>query len=242
MLANPTLRVIGAALAGAAIAFVGMSLWRVLLPREEADTSRAATPQSLAPAQREPNARFPDDTSETEVRQELTRLRADIAALRKEVEYKLDASRSKSANEAEHASAEVDFVPDAEADLETELAEEERQIQERAKAIEAKLEAEALDGAWSGSASDLLRGAFADEQLAEASPQDIECRTTLCRVEVRHRDEAKLGQFQRVFPSKVASMFPRLAMHRIKNPDGSLTTYVYLARQGHRLPTVEHND
>lgn len=233
MLANPTLRVLGAALAGAAIAFVAMSLWHIMLPSEEADTLRAAIPRSLAPAEREPKARIPDDTSATEVRQELARLGAEIEALRKELEYKLNASRSEPVTEAEHAGTE--------ADLEIELAEEERQVQERAEAIEAKLEAESRDDAWSGGASDRLREAFADERLAEASPQDIECRTTLCRVEVRHPDEAKLGEFQRVFAFKVASMFPRLAMHRIKNPDGSLTTYVYLARQGHRLPTVEHD-
>ncbi|MGH9891510.1 MAG: hypothetical protein ACREA0_05905 [bacterium] len=131
-------------------------------------------------------------------------------------------------------------VADPEAQVAAEIAEEQQQIQAYAQTIEASLEAETVDSAWSGSTADLIREVFAADELAGASLQDIDCRATLCRVEVQHRDEAKLRKFQHLFPFRVSQVLPRLMMHRIENADGSITTYLYLARQGHRLPTAEN--
>jgi len=119
------------------------------------------------------------------------------------------------------------------------IALEQQQIQTYAQAIEASLEAETVDSAWSGSTSQIIGEAFTGEELAGASLQDIDCRSTLCRVEVQHRDEAKLQEFQRLFPLKVSQALPRMMMHRIDNADGSITTYLYLARQGYRLPAAD---
>ena len=81
--------------------------------------------------------------------------------------------------------------------------------------------------------------AFTGDELAGAALQDIDCRSTLCRVEVQHRDEAKLQEFQRLFSLKVSQALPRLMMHRIDNADGSITSYLCLARQGYRLPAAD---
>lgn len=178
----------------------------------------------------------PNDSLDA-LRRELAALRADLARVKNALEAR---GNSPASGAAAPAPEDDQDVADPEAQVAAEIAEEQQQIQAYAQTIEASLEAETVDSAWSGSTADLIREVFAADELAGASLQDIDCRATLCRVEVQHRDEAKLRKFQHLFPFRVSQVLPRLMMHRIENADGSITTYLYLARQGHRLPTAEN--
>ncbi|MGQ0443644.1 MAG: hypothetical protein ACT4O2_00590 [Beijerinckiaceae bacterium] len=163
-------------------------------------------------------------------------MRADLALVKNALATRSNAPASRAAAPAPE---DDEDLADPEAQFTAEIAEEQQQIQAYAQTIEASLEAEPVDSAWSGSTADRIREIFTGDELAGASLQDIDCRATLCRIEVQHRDEAKLREFQRLFPLRVSQVLPRLMMHRIENADGSVTTYLYLARQGHRLPTAE---
>lgn len=170
------------------------------------------------------------------LRRELAAVRADLEMVKNALEARGNAPASETAAPAPE---EDEDLANPEAQLAAEIAEEQQQIQAYAQMIEASLEAETVDSAWSVSTADRIRDVFTGDALAGASLQDIDCRATLCRVEVQHRDEAKLREFQRLFPFKVSQVLPNLMMHRIENADGSITTYLYLARQGYRLPPAE---
>ncbi len=154
------------------------------------------------------------------LRQELAALRADLALLKNTLEAQRNASGATAL-----APQDDEDPADPEAQLAAEIANE-QQMEAYAQTIEASLHGETVDSAWSGSTADRILEVFTGDELAGASLQDIDCRTTLCRVEVQHRDEAKLRQFQLLFPSKVSQVLPRLMMYRIENADGSVTTYL----------------
>jgi hypothetical protein len=116
--------------------------------------------------------------------------------------------------------------------------EERRRVEERMQALETSLQSEPLNRSWSIQVSEQITQAFASEELAGISLDHVECRSTLCRVEVTHDDPMRRGEFEIWFPFKVAQFLPRLVMRRVDNDDGSSSTVVYTARQGYRLPDV----
>lgn len=233
MLTAPKLRLVLGALGGALAVALLLNPWTA--PPQSAIRPGVTTGGPASHAVPEPGI-GPSDSLDA-LRRELAALRADLARVKNAFETRGNAPAS---GAAVPAPEDDEHLADPEAQLAAEVAEEQQQIQAYAQTIEANLEAETMDSAWSGSTADRIRDAFTGDELAGASLQDIDCRATLCRVEVQHRDEAKLRKFQHLFPFKVSQVLPRLMMHRIENADGSITTYLYLARQGHHLPTAQN--
>lgn len=227
----PKVALVLAALGGALAVAV------VLDPRTAAPPQSGTRPE-FTPAE-PPSHAVPDpgigpSKSLEDLRREVAELRADLRRVQQALEARGDAPAS-----AAPAPEEDEEPADPELHSAAEIAEEQQQLETHAQTIESSLAAETVDSAWSGRTADRILEIFTGDELGGAALQDIDCRATLCRVEVRHRDEAKLREFQRLFPFKVAEVLPRLMMHRVDNADGSITTYLYLARQGHRLPTAE---
>jgi hypothetical protein len=180
------------------------------------------------------------------LRQEVVRLRTDLAAL--QAQMRVTQSTRGVAGAAPASVAEGTAFGG-------ELSEEELKAQEveaaardhqrslaRMQAYEASLRAESIDAAWSNEAVDALKEAFTSQELSATGLQDIECRATLCRIEVVHADEEKRREFERTFVEKVAPVLPSAVMHTEEHEDGSSATTVYLARQGHQLPRVQTSD
>lgn len=234
MLNSPKLRLLLGALGGALVSAMALHPWTVA-PTQSAIRPGVATGDPAAHAVPEPRIGPSNDDSFDVLRRELAALRADLAL----VKNALEARGNAPASGAGPAPEDDEDVADPEAQLAAELALEQQQIQAYAQTIEASLEAETVDSNWSGGTSQIIGEVFTGEELAGAALQDIDCRSTLYRVEVQHRDEARLREFQRLLPLKVSQALPRMMMHRIDNADGSITTYLYLARQGYRLPAAE---
>jgi len=234
MLNSPKLRLVLGALGGALVSALALHPWTAPPPQNTIRPG-VTTVDPAVHAVPEPEVGPSNEDSLDALRREVAALRADVAG----VKNALEARGNAPASGAGPAPEDDEDLADPEAQLAAEVVLEQQQIQTYAQTIEASLEAETVDSAWSGSTSQIIGEAFTGEELAGASLQDIDCRSTLCRVEVQHRDEAKLQEFQRLFPLKVSQALPRMMMHRIDNADGSITTYLYLARQGYRLPAAE---
>ena len=224
---------LGTAALGGAVA-VAMVLNLPTAPLPQSATRPGVTPAE-PPSHAVPQPGIGPSESLEDLRREVAQLRADLRRVQQDLEARGHAPAS-----AAPAPEEDEELADPEPHSADEIALlEQQQIETHALAIEARLEAETADSAWSGRTAGRILEIFTGEKLGGAALQDIDCRATLCRVEVQHRDEAKLREFQHLFPFKVAQVLPRLMMHRMDNADGSITTYLYLAREGHRLPTAE---
>jgi Glu-tRNA(Gln) amidotransferase subunit E-like FAD-binding protein len=135
---------------------------------------------------------------------------------------------------------------DAAAEVETEPASETDWQQARVVHLEAALTAQALADKGSDEAVEQITAAV--EQLLEGvRPEaeglttlwDAECRTTLCRIEFIHDTRQAMENFLHEFPQRLGW---QASAHYdvVSNADGSLTTVMYLSRNGHALPNLSN--
>jgi len=113
-----------------------------------------------------------------------------------------------------------------------------RMQQANFEAIEAGFGAEPTDAAWANKVTDLVKGAVADKGAEGNDIQMLECRSTLCRVEVFHSTPAAKAGFLHNFAFKVGSELPELTIQPIDGADGTSISRIYLARNGHALPPL----
>ena len=98
---------------------------------------------------------------------------------------------------------------------------------------------EEVDYKWSNTAISSIDNAFQKPEIADSTVQTMECRSTMCMVQVTHNSEQDMDEFQLWFPSYVNQELPRVAMQHQKDSNGHITTTVYLARKGHVFPNAE---
>lgn len=178
---------------------------------------------------------------------ELALLRADFAGLAgdlNEMRARLDILSASTTMAEQEDNEQIAFgeMPTEEELGARQEAETERNYSQslaRMQTYEANLQAEPVGTAWSTQATDNLNEALATEELSATMVENIECRDTLCRVQVAHANEEQRRQFEGTFPLSVGEVLPRAVMHTEKHEDGSSTSTVYLARDGYRFPEVE---
>jgi hypothetical protein len=209
----------GRVLLGFAVVVVG-----ALLAALAIGTNRSAPGQNrVAPAPlgaSTPAARQQDDQSGA--------LRREVAILRREV----SAARIRDAEETPVS----DVDPGDEAERERLIAQDEARFRAQGEATEAALRAEPADPAWSSKARDLIASAVSNETLKTTKLVDIDCRSTLCRVRVTNPDARTRMAFEHHFGVAVGQLLPQLQVQTIEHDDGSATSIVYLAREGHDFP------
>lgn len=157
-------------------------------------------------------------------------LRREVALLRREV----SAARISA---AENTPPEPKVIVGDEAERERLVAQDEARFRAQAEASEAALRAEPADPAWSSRARDLIAGAMAADFLKATKVMDIDCRSTLCRVRVTNPDVRARMAFEHHFGLAVGQLLPQLQVQTTQHDDGSATSIVFLAREGHDLPT-----
>lgn len=119
---------------------------------------------------------------------------------------------------------------------------DEERAQARVAQLEAELATQNTDPHWSqeavaritGAVDRVLKNAGA-EQDPGAALVDAACRASICRIELAYRGEVTMEGFANdvVLGLGWQSNFQ---FDTVQNPDGSMTTVVYLAKDGHRLP------
>jgi hypothetical protein len=158
-------------------------------------------------------------------------LRREVALLRREV----SAVRLRGAEEPPPKREEV--APADEVERERLVAESDERVRAQAEASEAALRAEPADPAWSSKARDLIASTVSNEALKATKVMDIDCRATLCRVRVTNPDPRARMVFEHHFVLAVGQLLPQALAQTIQHDDGSATSIVYLAREGHTFPS-----
>ncbi len=186
----------------------------------------------------------PSLTEVADLRSEVALLRSDLAKVQRQLRQ-LTQSASQAPLSAKPSGAEepADAVGLSEQELreqEAELIEAENQRSlARMAAGEAALRQESTDGVWSLQAMDALRQALGSEEFSGTQVQNMECRATLCRLEVVHADREQQMRFEQHFSFNVGSLLSRMMMHSEEQTDGTISVTIYLAREGHQLPYSE---
>lgn len=102
--------------------------------------------------------------------------------------------------------------------------------------VETGLQQERVDRQWSSMANTEIENVLLNDELGDLSVNDIECRTTLCRIEIVHENSSSMTLFDVLLPQKLAHLLPKSVMSHIQLEDGSTKTVIYLSRDGYELP------
>lgn len=181
-----------------------------------------------------------------DVEQELAQLRLQLDSDRRQLRRELQAQRDEVArftraladSEGCDPAAAHDRPEPEPAAEELERADHEREQRQLAQ-LEAVFDREPEDGAWSRHAT--VQIANAAEQITYGSVErsvalvDARCRASLCRLELTGSDAHALNGFSVALPSQLGwqgSMKQTL----VSEPDGSLTSILYVSRDGQDLP------
>jgi hypothetical protein len=100
--------------------------------------------------------------------------------------------------------------------------------------IEASLQHEAVDPSWAAHAVDRIAQATAHAELAALSVLDVDCRATLCRMEVAQDDPEIVQQWLARFVAHVVDTLPTLTV--VPAEEGADRLVLVLTRVGYGLP------
>lgn len=175
---------------------------------------------------------------------ELARLSADLAALREEVHALRQTAVQSDVAEREREPDDEDENLNPEWAAEQELEREQAMIEARMQGLNAQLEAEQRDAAWASHAGTTLWQALAGQDLAGTTVAGLDCRATLCRLDLNYEDEASRNRFlqitlDRYIRPAITDILDAMTLHSVQNTDGSIATVIFWARAGHRLPPLE---
>lgn len=105
--------------------------------------------------------------------------------------------------------------------------------------IQRTFDAEPRDPRWAAEATAEIRDAVSAPELSGSRVTDIDCRTTLCRLEVEHPSETVRETFAVELPTRVRSL-PRTTTRFLpsERPGAPSLAIMYLVRQGERMPAL----
>lgn len=196
----------------------------------------AALRQEIASLRAELRAGKDEDRGASTSEDELSALKQELAALREQVAMIAGANGNPAAVAGD---GDDDFAPMTEEEMA--LAEEDDAYDEedRRRGLDAFLGAQSIDTTWSQDAALAVTEASDSEELAGSIVDGVECRSSLCRVEVSHADAEAAGQFELLFPMQVADALPQIRYFTEQLGDGRSITVMYLAREGYELPAED---
>ena len=118
-----------------------------------------------------------------------------------------------------------------------EMAKHEVELQQH---IESTFEQEDVDVTWSGMATSAIEKAFQLPELADGKLSAVNCRSTMCRLEVSHDKTLELNQrmlFENYLLIKLAKEMPIARIQNKDQPEGG-HTIGYFVLKGHKLPEL----
>jgi hypothetical protein len=104
----------------------------------------------------------------------------------------------------------------------------ERQHQQGGQ-MESSFRQQTTDPDWSVKTKALIQDALAREKIAAENILNIECRNTMCRVELTNDDQHKLPKISN-FPLLIGQELPSIMVDQISESNGSTTTILYLSK------------
>jgi hypothetical protein len=176
-----------------------------------------------------------DDTKDGDLRENLTalgkevaHLRADVTALRADMQTQQSKLATSSKNPVQDQVKVVQNLAEM-------RAEEEEHIQEQGEVLETGFRQQTTDPNWSTKAKSLIQGALASDKVASKDIIDIECRASMCRVELANDGNNKAPKIAE-FPMKISEELPNIMVNQTNESDGTSTTILYLSRDDFILP------
>ncbi len=203
--------------------------------------------------QEEPLLDYAHNIDDTGLLQQSLSLQASTDLMPKNTETKITPDRIEEIEEVIHSVDETDFVEIAqeqspeeyvyqesiqneqyEEDFSAMVAQEQQQAAEYAALVDYHLQVEEIDTAWSDEAASTISYAFGADAMQTSMLQSVDCRSTLCKLEVFHDENYDQEAFTMEMMESFAETLPKGTMYRDPaRPDVSI---IYLARKGHSLP------
>ena len=185
-----------------------------------------------------------DDTDYQKLKTEMAQLKFELQALKQQfAQYQFN-----SISESGEESIETDdsIVTSKQANIEITAAmdeQEEKVLQQQAsqhlqhaQALDDSFMAETVDNSWSYQTVDTINQALQAKQLDGTSVIGVQCKSSICRVEVEHQDFGKADEFVMWFPHFVSGTLPEVMIDKQDDEGGFYTTVIFLARKGTDFP------
>jgi hypothetical protein len=190
--------------------------WYFSGPRTSPTRSQSTQPLESA------NEQSGLEDSTADVRREVGRLAAEVAALRRQVATApVEAPPPMPKGATPHP---IDMHdPDAKAKAK-------RERDERVADVEAEFRAETHDPLWSSPTESAIRNAVRDANLLQGSLKNVECQTKTCRVELAVTDPVQLSRELPNLMPLLSGQLHSSVMDFVDNPQGGRTGVLYLFR------------
>jgi len=110
-------------------------------------------------------------------------------------------------------------------------------IQMRNEAYESNLTSQEIDSVWREQAHEKIESLIEAQESAGSSIVSVDCRDTLCKLDLAHADQSSAENFLEEFPAHMAWNNESFIETEIQI-DGSIRTMVYFSRDGESLPAT----
>ena len=128
------------------------------------------------------------------------------------------------------------FVQDLEASFIVEEQNAAERVAQRFDTIESEFQRQYTDANWFAQAIGEIHFTLEAEEFAGTETVGVDCRFSLCRIEVLHDTQEAQDVFAVRFPNAIGEILPRLVMRHEDEGDGLSNSIVFLARDGYRIP------
>ena len=158
----------------------------------------------------------------------LKKLQGDVATLREDV--------SQQGSYSEYLPLEVsrlNSMDDSRTDLQDPIAaylEIPEQEYQRMQEAENAFSAEVIDESWSAGMSRFISDTFENGNFTDTSLNDIECRSSTCRLSVHHNNAQTAENFIMKFSQSIAQEFHGITIHNEDGGDGQNDKVMFLDR------------
>lgn len=193
-----------------------------------------------------------DRQAKTDFSNELALVKSEISALKKatselgeikqkiaqlEIQKRNNGLQAKNQNAGENVNAQQDIAQELPKNPMEMAQAEEEQSSKKLELINNTFLAESSDQQWAPETTNLITSFFDSEKGANLNVSDIQCRKTLCKVELNRVDRAKGGnELTLNFPMHVGKALSQARYFHEQNDDGTTNITIYLARNGYELP------
>jgi hypothetical protein len=201
----------------AAVVVVGLAASAIVGYRTAATRSDQAFPTETKPTEKQTLA-TEREADDRDLRNQLARLEARVAVLA------ASPAVSASAGTRSEPAKKTARPPSAE-----ELEEDARKWHTHMADVHAKFKAEPRTSTWANSAKGALIENLGVDQALGSAVRNIECRSTMCRVELLDNRSAEFSKKLPEFLSRVGTALPMAEADFVENPDGTRTASIYLS-------------
>ena len=229
---------------------VGWSIYTVIHPSTQQEAGAIAQAQTQVQPATSHTTGKNQDRDISQLRDSVSKLRSEIISLQHQLKaiHEQMAQMRLAIRQSVAEASEVPIVREqsrelSEAEHEETVARmietDEVAFDDRLATIETTLQQESVDAQWSGHMRTELGAVLDDLKLNKDALVDLQCRKTLCRIELFHESQDRVLDLEPKLTQRMIHHLPNFAIHHFDQDDGSVITVVYGARQDYDLPQVQ---